>query len=212
MSFKKYKNRTNHPHLNTQDQKILEFDQMMSEWFKHRTIAIIGNASSLFNKQYGGEIDAHDIVIRINRGIGICEHPQHKKTHGNKVNIWCFNLYRTLVGFDHTMKSKIPQSYKKIQMNYTTDITGFDSCISEDLQDQTKKIVEPKQTTTGLRTLYYISSFETKGIYVYGFDWKETPTYYVQHISKADLNHDYKKERDYCFDTYFNTNKMILKQ
>jgi hypothetical protein len=208
MSYKKYKNRVNRLH----NKKIMDFEQMMSTLLKDKTVAVLGNASSLFDKQYGDEIDSHDIVIRINRGIEICQHPQHAKTHGQKVDIWCFNLYRTLEDFDNIMKIKIQQTYKKIQMNHSYDTIKYDYCISEELHDQIRNIVAPKQTTTGFRTLHYVSQFETKEISVYGFDWKKTPTYYVKHMSRADLNHDYIKEREYCFENYFKTCKMILKQ
>jgi hypothetical protein len=183
----------------------------MKEWFDNKSIAIIGNAKSLFDKNYGAEIDSHDVVIRINKGIEICTKPKDYKTHGNKVDIWCFNLYRSLENFDNDMKKQIPQKYKRLQMNYNPDTSKFDSSISESVLNEIKNMFAPKKITTGFRILHYITKFNPKSVDVYGFDWKETPTYYINYKSNADQGHDYKKEKEYCFKHYFNTSKFTLK-
>lgn len=36
-----------------------------------KSVAIVGNAESLFNYKYGKDIDSHDIVIRMNLGYRI---------------------------------------------------------------------------------------------------------------------------------------------
>ena len=86
----------------------------MKEWFDNKSIAIIGNAKSLFDKNYGDEIDSNDIVIRINKGIEVCTQPNNSKSHGKKVDVWCFNLYSSLETFDSTMKN----SYLKLTKDY----------------------------------------------------------------------------------------------
>lgn len=183
----------------------------MNEWFDGKTIAIIGNAKSLFDKTYGSEIDSHDVVIRINKGLEVCSQSQHLNSHGKKVDVWCFNLYNSLETFDTHMKKKLPQTYKRLQMNYSLDRIKFDSTISEKAITEIKDMFKPKKVTTGFRILHYISKFNPKSVNVYGFDWKETPTYYIRHLSIADKDHDYNKEKQYCFRTYFDTGLYVLK-
>jgi hypothetical protein len=183
----------------------------MKEWFNNKSIAIIGNAKSLFDKTYGDEIDSHDVVIRINRGIEVCAQHNNTKSHGKKVDVWCFNLYSSLENFDNNMKKQLPQTYKRLQMNYSPLTGKFDSSVSEKAINEVRNIFAPKKITTGFRILHYITKFETKGVSIYGFDWKATPTYYVNYRSTADLAHDYIKEKDYCFKHYFNSGKFILK-
>ena len=183
----------------------------MKEWFDNKSIAIIGNAKSLFNKIYGDEIDSHDVVIRINKGIEVCSQSNNIKSHGKKVDVWCFNLYRSLETFDNTMKTKIPQTYKRLQMNHDAQNNKFDSSISQDTLNEIKNMFAPKKITTGFRILHYMTKFNPNVVNVYGFDWKETPTSYIKHKSFADADHDYIKEKQYCYKTYFDTGVFNLK-
>jgi hypothetical protein len=109
------------------------------------------------------------------------------------------------------MKKQIPQKYKRLQMNYNPDTSKFNSSISESALNEIKNLFAPKKITTGFRILHYITKFNPKSVDVYGFDWKETPTYYINYKSTADQGHDYIKEKEYCFKHYFNTGKFNLK-
>lgn len=183
----------------------------MKEWFDGKTIAIVGNAQSLFGKTYGDEIDSHDVVIRINRGIETCFNDRAMISHGKKLDVWVFNLYRTLENFDTTAKTQISNPYKRLQMNYTPILGTIDSSISQEAQAEIVGMFSPKKVTTGFRILHYITKFAPSSVDVYGFDWKETPTFYIKHKSTTDLSHDYKRERQYCMDTYFRSSKFTLK-
>lgn len=183
----------------------------MNEWFDGKTVAIVGNAQSLFKGNYGEEIDSHDVVIRINRGMQVCFDNASLSSHGKKLDVWTFNLYRTLETFDNDAKIKIKNPYKRLQMNAFLLEGKIDSCISEEAYKEVSSIFYPKKVTTGFMLLHYITKFTPSSVDVYGFDWKETPTFYVKHRSTTDLSHDYNKERQYCMDHYFKTGKFTLK-
>jgi hypothetical protein len=184
----------------------------MKEWFDNKSIAIIGNAKSLFDMNYGNEIDSHDVVIRINRGIEICTRHDGFKTHGNKVDVWCFNLYSSLENFDNNMKKQLPQTYKRIEMFYNPNNKKIDSSLPKEYQLEIANQFKNKKVTTGLRTLHLISKFNTREVNVYGFDWKKTPTFYNNRRDIEDVkDHDYPKEKEYCFNHYFKTGKFTLK-
>ena len=63
------------------------------------TIAVVGNARSLLEKNYGKLIDSHDIVVRFNEGVPIDKKAQGSKTdlvvtyHINKWNNHCKKLW-----------------------------------------------------------------------------------------------------------------------
>lgn len=183
----------------------------MKDWFDNKSIAIVGNARSLFDQRYGLEIDSHEVVIRINKGIEVCANRSLIASHGKKVDVWCFNLYKSLENFDNSMKKQIPQTYKRLQMNYSPLLGKFDSTITEEAMNEIKWIFSPKKITTGFRILHYITKFTPSSVSVYGFDWKATPTYYMNYASRADVDHDYRKEKAYCFEHYFNNGKYLLK-
>lgn len=183
----------------------------MKEWFDQKSIAIVGNAQSLFHKTYGKEIDSHDVVIRINRGIEVCFNDKAIVSHGKKLDVWSFNLYRTLEYFDNSAKSQIPNPYKRLQMNYTTELKSIDSTISKEAQNEITNLFLPKKVTTGFRLLHYLTKFKPSVVDVYGFDWKETPTFYIKHKSTTDMSHDYIKEKQYCFEHYFRNGRYNLK-
>ena len=63
------------------------------------TIAIVGNANSLLEKDYGKLIDSHDIVVRFNEGVPVKPEAQGSRTdlvvtyHFDKWNNHCKKLW-----------------------------------------------------------------------------------------------------------------------
>ena len=55
-----------------------------------KTVAVVGNSESLFSKEYGSEIDSHDIVIRFNKPANFYYHHDVSKSHGEKTTVWMF--------------------------------------------------------------------------------------------------------------------------
>ena len=49
-------------------------------FLKGKSVAIVGNAKSLFNELYGEEIDHHDVVIRFTHGYITKPESQGTKT------------------------------------------------------------------------------------------------------------------------------------
>jgi hypothetical protein len=244
----------------------------MNHWIDRKTVAIIGNAESLFEMFLGGEIDAHDVVIRINRSASICykkDYPEIEKTHGVKTDIWAFS-------FADTMKDELKQFHgitdKLIQMNPANKNKllfdfSFDAILRDDITDLNKRLNDFKRkidsefvkrelekmdydekfryikkhrsyllesvmkqdliqrskrdvdinreykASTGMRVLDWVSSHEPESVRVYGFDWKETPTFYDEkkNTRKTEKrhNHNYFLEFDYC-KSYFQDEKGFI--
>jgi len=63
---------------------------MSSKYFENKRVAVVGNAQSLFNTQYGTEIDDHEIVIRINTPAIFYDDLVSRHSHGTRIHVWAF--------------------------------------------------------------------------------------------------------------------------
>lgn len=207
----------------------------------NKNIAVVGNASSLFDLNYGEEIDSHDLVIRMNKPAIFYDDGNYI-SHGSKLDIWAFwsvgAFYKRCI-----VKEDLPQllnerfhgdrSIKKIQMylNGHTAITKkyIDETLHpksfselerklKSLSHSKRNIIKPSVGIALLEWLSICDSFNT--ITVYGFDWKKTPTFSEQISHEKDIDedrydarckHDFKAEETYFFDV-LKTDNIILKQ
>ena len=154
------------------------------------TIALVGNGSSLKRLKKGAEIDAHDIVIRMNLFYKFLD----PEITGTKVDIWacCFNW----VGM-YLEKPSI-----EIPSIWVTRPAHWDGSVSEsanwripdwakprikfELGDEGYSISEKmvralggKNPTTGFNALYIADKlFPSVGKDLYGFDFYEPNNYY----------------------------------
>lgn len=174
----------------------------MKEWFHGKSIAVIGNAESLFSKKYGNLIDSHDIVCRINLGITV----DSKETHGIKTDVFVFSRFsfvNNLGLFDH----KNLKTDKFMHMSDRGRDVIRDSIFYYPLEmhstlKEKLKLEKKEKPSTGIMILDYISQATPTNVSVFGFDWKETPTFYDK--DRVDEPHIYGREKQYCFDFFIN--------
>jgi len=188
----------------------------MKNWFENKSIAVVGNAKSLFNSEYGNLIDSHDIVCRINQGAIIV----NEKSQGKRIDILVIG---GLKKFQHlldeiTVDKKLFVSARKQQealkiknlvvyplewRNQLKDnLTSLDSLFIKNNSPLPGEKGEIKKPSSGICTLDYISKFNPRAVSVFGFDWKESPTYYNQ--GGYNPSHDWKYEKEYCLDYFQN--------
>jgi hypothetical protein len=183
----------------------------MKNWFENKTVAIVGNAESISKKHYGKDIDAHQVVVRINRGLLCCTKINHTKdSFGIKLDVWMFNLYNRNIRlfYDNIKHKLIKQNFYKMQMNEDLNNDNFDFSYPGEYYMDLKKHFLPKNPSTGLRALDYVSKCNPSLVNVYGFDWKETPTFYDKNAS--DVNHNFLKEKMYCEEKFIKENKFVF--
>lgn len=167
----------------------------MKQVFEQKTISVVGNAKSLFGSNYGHEIDSMDVVCRIKRGFFMLT-KEDEKSHGNRTDVWFLNWFKTMN----------PRKVTSKKCNHTVEILNNPAIDLEWL----KRDLGHHRPSTGLRILHFISLYEPKRVYVYGFDWKETPSF---HDSKLDDDrHDFKLEKQYCEDRFFSNGTFILRR
>lgn len=168
-----------------------------------KTVAIVGNSKSLFDYNYGAEIDSHDVVIRMNKCTTLFEPKSYTLSHGDKTDIWCVWRLNAYESFNidmpsHTMQMAFWES--------TSDIPILSYSYPEAMD--LMKLFGRNDPSTGLMTLDWVSRRHPKTVNVYGFDWKKTPTW---SDTKEDLVsiHDFEKEKEFCV-THFK-NKLGFK-
>lgn len=162
------------------------FFLLLKLFFQNKSVALVGNASSLLDQEYGKLIDDHDIVCRFNRGIPVYQQ-QGVKTdfliYNNTPIIQDLNIPDDII--------QIPQSY-----------------IHDNVQKVQRKLNLPKKTkpTLGLTFLDVVTSFPVHKISLFGFDWGETKTFYEEEFynttDKLIWKHNFAAEKMLIKDFY----------
>lgn len=185
----------------------------MKEWFENKTIAVVGNAISLFDKEYGEEIDSHDVVVRMNKAAILYTRKDAVKSHGKKTDVWFFwNTSEYKMQFP-----KIEDNIKKVHAGHQgrshNNISKVDFVYPDSLYKPLKaKAGNHANPTTGLITLDYISTCDPKLVRVYGFDWKESATFTdPERKRERACPHDYPVEKSYCMENFFSKDNFELR-
>lgn len=158
-------------------------------------VALVGNSQRLFEQSYGSEIDAHDLVIRMNRCTALLAPDQYQDSHGSKLDIWAmwrldeyenepwFNKPRCRwqMAFWYGSKDPMVQYYKDSYLMNLIDRTGL------------------QNPSTGLMVLDWVSQQKPALVNVYGFDWKRTATWTdPNRIHDVHVDHNFAVEQQYC--------------
>lgn len=146
-----------------------------------KSVAIVGNAQSLFDKHFGKEIDSHDIVIRFNKGF-----PNKPEIQGEKTSIVMLACELSKVDIQY-YKAKYVINRSKGYEN-PADFT----ISNEDRHRLAEKL--GSQPSTGFMAIDMCLSSCAKSIDLYGFDFEKTPTFYNSEGYKTQ--HDYNKEKE----------------
>lgn len=165
---------------------------MSNSFITHKRIAVVGNALSLFDKEYGSLIDSYDVVCRFNRGITV----DSQLTHGNRLDLafisvpsifmdvvdYVFENKNAIIIMTSLTKRNIPYNFKFIH-------------IPKSLTLSLAAAAGVERPSSGLMAINYILSHEPAECHLFGFDFKATPTYYDQ--SRTIEPHDYAAEKKY---------------
>ena len=188
-------NRTYENPINEEDAYILHYvgrdkeDMLASkkygnlpiDYITGRSVAIVGNAKSLFDYKYGEEIDKHDIVIRFNKGF-----PNDKESQGSKTSI--------LMLACELSKPDI-QYYKAKYVIRRSN--SYENSADFTVSNKDRRLLKDKlgsQPSTGFMAIDICLEAHAKSIDLYGFDFEATPTFYNSESYKT--LHDYNKEQE----------------
>jgi len=173
----------------------------MIDWFDDKTVAVVGNSMSLFNHEYGKEIDSHDLVVRMNKAPMVHTDTRTAHIHGRRTDVWAmwniddYTEYMNKVGYKG--KRFMVGPVKSRRYEYDADCV-----LPAKYTKMVKETVDIKTPSTGFFILYFLANdTRVKEVSVFGFDWKETMSWSDK--SYRDRHHDFLKERDYCLNVIF---------
>lgn len=179
----------------------------MKEWFEGKTVAVVGNATSIIQRNYGKEIDQAQVVVRINRGG--YRFVEFVDKMGTRLDVWCMqNVKQNKKFFDkpHT------RNVHKMQMD-TIEVSPNSIDLVDLVYNSNDCLVLSKnlskKPSTGLRVLDYVYRANPKEMFVYGFDWKETFSWHEKRICVA---HNFEEEKRYCQETFFINQNCVLRK
>lgn len=153
-------------------------------YLNNKNIAVVGSGASVLNKEYGEEIDSHDVVIRINRGYPYLPYRQYV---GTRTDIWSFGM-----GAREDLRSKMNKLFS--DRKYSMYCWYESSWVPLYLRNSDNHITLPPHfsrrcrelcggvnATTGLDTVHFlITGTEFKGISLYGFDHYTTEYWFKE--------------------------------
>jgi len=177
----------------------------MIDWFDNKTVAVVGNALSLFDKDYGKIIDDHDAVCRINKGVTAIPSDSHgTRLDYTVVSRW--NIIDSLYSKGKTKGSNFVicsrKGFNDLKKEIPEEVYYYPLELHAELKWKKLGLTKKQEPSTGLVFLELLSQCNPKSVSIFGFDWKETPTFYDLERDKEP--HLYDLEKEYCLETFIN--------
>ena len=158
--------------------------QEFINYFKDKRVAVIGSGSSILKKEYGPEIDAHDVIVRINRGY---PYERYRKHVGTRTDVWSFGM-----GGREDLRSKMHNLFS--DRKYSMYCWFESSWVPPYLRAAPNHITLPPQfsrkamvkcggtpATTGLDTIHFlVTGTQFKELSVYGIDNYTTEYWFIE--------------------------------
>lgn len=183
----------------------------MKEWFEDKSVAVIGNAAYMFEREYGSIIDKHEVVVRINRAAMVYTHFNSQRTHGKKTSVWMFWAspeYKNHMNGKEDIKIMHMSPFFR---NYRT-IRKVDAYYPLEMHLELKKHAgKYNNPSTGMMALDYITKSNPRRLSLFGFDWKDTPTFTdLDRSHDKKCFHDFETERKYCRENFLSLDYTTL--
>ncbi len=152
------------------------------KYIQGKTVAIVGNGRTIFDGQFGPEIDNHDIVIRFNKGFTY--YPASQGTRTDILILACLLRDDERQGYHAKYIINRSRSYRNPA--HFTISTADRMALKEKLGSQ---------PSSGFMAIDLCLFARAKHIDLYGFAGVEAPTFYND--PNYQTQHDYNKEQEY---------------
>tara|TARA_Y100001938_G_C8101498_1_gene442092 strand:- start:2857 stop:3468 length:612 start_codon:yes stop_codon:yes gene_type:complete len=187
----------------------------LKDFFKNKTVAIVGNAMNIYNKNYGDLIDDHDIVVRMNHA------PMQKPINeGKKTTIIAFcgggtGARGETHNFNDLAKKFKNADIKILALNESgllkirASNRLLNNCFfaGDSIKTYCRSQTDGKKPSSGWLMMHYINICDKpKSVSVFGYDWKKTRSNWHPEVTERDRDgnilsshtHHWQKEEILC--------------
>jgi len=171
-------------------------DRRMSNLIAGKSVAVVGNAKSLLDTDYGSEIEAHDVIIRLNKGF--VTKPSSQGTRTDMVGL------TPELSEDETIERFQPETFlmlipkmRHYRLFGTAAVRGtLFYKFRYWLED--RNLIGRRPSSGFMAISWLVRLGSAQSITLYGFDFGATPTYYNPVGYKTP--HNYEREREIVLD------------
>jgi hypothetical protein len=141
-----------------------------------RRVAMVGNAGALLDSSHGAAIDAHDTIVRFNRGFVRVPASQGKRT--DLAAIACKMPYGEIARFGAPPVLWLAAGPGLMSSSFLAH-AGAMAVNPPSQWAAAAALLDGKRPSSGLLMLQLLRShFRPSAVTLFGFDWKRSPTYY----------------------------------
>ncbi len=155
------------------------------EFLGGKSIAIVGNATSLLDHQYGALIDEHQIVTRMNMGF-----PINPAAQGTRFDLWCYSSYRATLrapaGFVAPPSVWMSPKYRN-RTDHGVECYFYPTSHWRKLHD-----LLGARPSVGVMTIDLVARSQPRQVTIIGFDFNRSKSFYENRALPAP--HDFEAE------------------
>ncbi len=156
---------------------FVDWNMILKGDLEKDSIAVVGNAKSLFGKNFGREIDQHRFVMRLNYGVIIDETQQ-----GSRTDLYgCSDDKLTLSWIKQNFNPQVAVWLtNKVTPNHFFDNKDMAYFINrQEYWEKAYQYIQPARPSSGAIAVVLLHQFlGMKNIHLYGFDFFTSPTFY----------------------------------
>lgn len=162
--------------------------QELAALLNGKTVALVGNATALLDCNQGEQIDDHDVVVRMNRGL-----PVKHAAQGSKFDLWCFST-GAWVRQELRTYPKVPSIWMSPKLRDVYD-GSFRCAFYPPPRWKTLRDAIGARPSVGCMVLDLLTGFSPKTVGVFGFDFKRSGTFYEARLNQGP--HDFISEENF---------------
>jgi hypothetical protein len=156
-----------------------------------KSVAIVGNATSLLSHQHGALIDGHDIVARMNMGF-----PIDPAAQGTRFDLWCFSNYRAT---RQVPEGFVPPPAVWMSPRFRDIPADVGKCyFYPDSYWRRLRRLFGARPSVGVMTIDLVCHASPRQVTVIGFDFNRTKSFYENRTEPSP--HDFVAEARYVTD------------
>jgi hypothetical protein len=154
------------------------FLEDLKKYCKNKNIVIVGNSSSLLNKENSQFIDSHDIVVRVNYAYPIKS--DYRKNIGQRTDIYCISI-KNISTVNRILKNS---NFKFIlRLNEFKPDLNKDNVLYGNILEYNKlreNFVDFKPSTGSILINFFINNIEFNKLNLIGFDFFENESPFIK--------------------------------